>query len=108
MMAFGHHEARFEEMVEAEAAKNAQQQTKRKREGVEQSTFDAVLWFLREYGMSRHNDVWVGARLVEFSDAQVEELFAALTRMNKRPECAGTITNELLGEIARLRVEGRR
>jgi hypothetical protein len=106
---FGHDEARFDELVEAEVAKNAQQQrTKRKREGVAQSTFDAVLWFLRKYGVTQLNDVWLETRLIEFSDAQVEELFLALTRLNAKSEFAGTVTRGLLGEIAKLRVGDRR
>jgi hypothetical protein len=70
---------------------------------VAQSTWDAVLWVLRTYGMKRINDAWLTTRLAEFSDAQVEELFAALTRLSARPEYAGTVTKGLLGEIAKLR-----
>jgi hypothetical protein len=48
----------------------------------ERSTWDAVLWVLRECGMARLYDPWVINRLARFSPAQVEELVAALTRLN--------------------------
>jgi hypothetical protein len=50
-----------------------------------QSTWDAVLWVLREYGEARIYDPWVTNRLAQFSPAQIDELVAALTRLKYKP-----------------------
>jgi N-acetyl-anhydromuramyl-L-alanine amidase AmpD len=64
-----------------------------------ESTFQAVAYVLREYGMRRLNDPWLTFRLGEFSDAQIAELIAALKRMKARyPE----ITDQLITEITKL------
>jgi hypothetical protein len=64
-----------------------------------QSTWDAVLWVLREYGLARLYDPWVTLRLAQFSPAQVEELVAALTRLKSKP-LGRNVTDELIGKIA--------
>ena len=67
-----------------------------------QSTWDAVLWVLREYGMARLYDPWVTNRLGQFSPAQVDELIAALTRLKSKP-LGRNVTNELIAGVERLR-----
>jgi len=67
-----------------------------------QSTWDAVLWVLREHGMSRLYDPWVTNRLAQFSPPQVEELIAALTRLKSKP-LGRNITDELIAGIAKVR-----
>jgi hypothetical protein len=64
-----------------------------------QSTWDAVLWVLREHGMARLYDPWVTNRLAQFSAEQVEELIAALTRLKSKP-LGRKVTNELITKIA--------
>jgi hypothetical protein len=66
---------------------------------VAESTFQAVAYVLRTYGMNRLDDFWLTYRLAKFSDAQVKELVAALRRMQPR---YAAITNELIAEIAKL------
>jgi hypothetical protein len=61
-----------------------------------QSTYDAVLWVLRTYGVARLTDDWMLPRLAEFSTEQMRELHAALIRM--RPKYPA-ITDELLSAI---------
>jgi len=73
---------------------------------VMQSTWDAVLWFVREYGMVRLDDPWLTVRLAEFSDRQIEELLAALTRLNAKPEYQRTVTSGLIEQITKLRGRG--
>jgi hypothetical protein len=67
---------------------------------VAESTFQAVAYVLRQYGMRRLNDPWLTVRLAEFSDAQITELIAALGRMQPR---YAAITNEVISEITKLR-----
>jgi hypothetical protein len=74
----------------------------RDAERVAESTFQAVAYVLRTYGMKRLDDPWLTNRLADFSDAQVRELVAALGRMQPRYPA---ITKELITEIAKL--EGR-
>jgi len=61
---------------------------------VPQSTYDAVLWVLREYGLARLDDAWMRPRLREFSTTQLKELIAAMGRMQSR--YPRTITSELI------------
>ena len=56
------------------------------------STYDAVLWVLREYGIARLDDAWMRPRLREFSTTQLQELIAAMGRMQSR--YPRTITSE--------------
>ena len=49
--------------------------------GAAQSTFDAVLWVLRSYGVARLADDWMLPRLADFSDNQMGELIAAMHRL---------------------------
>ena len=49
--------------------------------GAAQSTFDAVLWVLRSYGVARLADDWMLPRLGGFSDDQMHELIAAMHRL---------------------------
>jgi hypothetical protein len=61
---------------------------------VPRTTYDAVLWALREYGVARIDDEWMRPRLAEFSTTQLKELIAAMGRMQLR--CPRTITSELI------------
>jgi hypothetical protein len=63
---------------------------------VAESTFQAVAYVLRTCGMQRLNDPWLTSRMVNFSDAQVEELVAAMGRMQPKYPA---ITDELIAEI---------
>jgi hypothetical protein len=102
---FGHDEDRFGEVIEREAAKHRQaQQPHPKARGVRQSTWDACLWFIRQYGVERVNDLWLTVRLAEFSDDRIEELLAALTRLSAKPQWQNTVTQELIEELTKLRV----
>jgi len=65
--------------------------------GVPQTTYDAVLWVLREYGIARLDDAWMRPRLREFSTTQLKELIAAMGRMQSRYLL--TITNELVSTL---------
>jgi transposase len=67
---------------------------------VAESTYQAVAYVLRQYGMRRLNDPWLTVRLAEFSDAQIAELIAALGRMQPRYPA---ITDQLVAEIGKLR-----
>ena len=67
---------------------------------VAESTFQAVAYVLRTYGMKRLDDPWLTNRLANFSDAQVRELVAALARMQPR---FPAITNGLIAQITTLR-----
>ena len=67
-----------------------------------QSTWDAVLWVLREYGMVRLYDPWVTNRLAQFSTTQITELVAALTRLKTKP-LGRNVTDELIEEVEKLR-----
>jgi hypothetical protein len=67
-----------------------------------ESTYQAVLWVLREYGMARLCDPWVTSRLAQFSPAQIDELVAALTRLKNKP-LGRNVSDELIGGIAKLR-----
>jgi hypothetical protein len=67
-----------------------------------ESTFQAVAYVLRQYGMRRLNDPWLTTRLAGFSDAQITELIAALGRMQPRYLA---ITNKLITKIAKLRAK---
>lgn len=69
-----------------------------------ESTFQAVLWVLREYGMARLYDSWVLDRVAQFSPAQIEELIAALTRLKTKP-LGRNVTDELIAGVARMRAQ---
>lgn len=62
-----------------------------------QTTYDAVLWVLREYGLARIDDKWMRPRLAEFSTTQLKELIAAMGRMQSR--YPRTITSELISTL---------
>jgi hypothetical protein len=64
------------------------------------STYDAVLWVLRQDGKRRLNDVWLTSRLAGFSDQQINELLAALRRMQPR---YSAITDDLIAALQLLR-----
>jgi hypothetical protein len=62
-----------------------------------QSTYDALLWTLREYGLSRLSDGRTLDRLSELTSEQLKELIAALTRLQaKYPR---TCTDELIQKL---------
>jgi hypothetical protein len=65
--------------------------------GVPQTTYDAVLWVLREYGLARIDDKWMRPRLAEFSTTQLQGLIAAMGRMHSR--YPRTITSELISTL---------
>jgi hypothetical protein len=62
-----------------------------------QSTFDALLWTLREHGAERLNEEATRSRLAQLSVAQVEQLIAALERLRAR--YARSITDELIATL---------
>jgi hypothetical protein len=62
--------------------------------GAPRSTYDAVLWVSREYGLARIDDKWMRPRLAEFFTTQLNELIAAMGRMQSR--YPRTITGELI------------
>ena len=49
-----------------------------------QSTYDAVLWVLREHGEARLSDDWMRPRLAQFSPDQMQELVAAMRRLKAK------------------------
>ena len=65
-------------------------------DGAPQSTYDALLWELREYGIAQLKKSETRRRLGDLTTAQVRELIAALIRL--RPEYP-TITDELIATI---------
>jgi hypothetical protein len=62
-----------------------------------ESTFQAMLYVLRKYGIARIDDQWMWPRLADFSTAQLKELIAAMERM--QPRYRRTITDELLSTL---------
>jgi hypothetical protein len=60
-----------------------------------QSTYGAVLWVLRTYGVARPNDDWMRPRLANFSPDQLRELVAAMRRLKAKgwPK----VNDELIG-----------
>jgi hypothetical protein len=67
-----------------------------------ESTYQAVLWVLREHGMARLFDPWVTDRLAQFSPAQADELIAALKRLKTKP-LGRNVTDELIAGVEKLR-----
>jgi hypothetical protein len=67
-----------------------------------QSTWDAVLWVLRENGTYRLYDPWMIERVAQFSPEQVEELIAALKRPKTKP-LGRLVTDELIKGVQGLR-----
>jgi len=63
------------------------------RHDTPQSSYDALLWELREYGLPRLNHEPTLERLAALSSRQLEELIAALTRLQSKDE---GITDELI------------
>jgi hypothetical protein len=89
----------FDELVERFVR---ERQAAIRREAVQtrraaQSTYDAVLWVLREYGIARIDDQWMQPRLADSSTAQLKDLIAAMERM--QPRYPRTITDELLSTL---------
>jgi hypothetical protein len=73
--------------------------------GAAQSTFDAVLWVLRSYGVARLADDWMLPRLGGFSDDQMHELIAAMHRLKATGQWPN-VTAELIEKLESL--NGRR
>ena len=71
----------------------------RERHGAAQSTYDAALWELREYGADRLSHPECQRRLGELSLDQLRELGNALTRLKDRYP---SITEQLLDALAGL------
>ena len=71
----------------------------RERHGAAQSTYDAVLWELREYGADRLAHSECQRRLSELSPNQLRDLGAALTRIRDR---YSSISDQLLDALAGL------
>jgi hypothetical protein len=63
-----------------------------------QSTFDAVLWALRTYGVVRLSDTWMLPRLADFSPEQVRELVAAMRRLRATAQWPN-VTDQLIREL---------
>jgi hypothetical protein len=88
----------FDEMVERQATiRREAVQTRR----AAQSTYDGVLWVLREYGVSRLGDDWMLPRLAEFSPAQIRELVAAMRRLKAKGW--RHVTDELIQKLEAMR-----
>jgi len=66
------------------------------RERAPQSTCDALLWELREYGLPQLTKPDCRRRLADLSTAQIRDLIAALIRL--RPKYP-IITNELIAKV---------
>jgi hypothetical protein len=64
------------------------------RYGAPQSTYDALLWELREFGVMRLAERECRRRLGDLSTAQVRELVAALIRL--RPKWPNVTDNLIL------------
>jgi hypothetical protein len=95
---------RFDQMVEHFVR---ERQATLRREAVQtrraaQSTWDAVLWVVREAGVARLYDPWVTDRLAQFSSEQIEELLAALKRLKTKP-LGRNVTDKLIAGIEQMR-----
>jgi hypothetical protein len=66
-----------------------------------QSTYDAVLWVLRSYGVARLADDWTLPRLAEFSAEQLADLIAAMRRL-KATEKWPAVTGDLIEKLESL------
>jgi hypothetical protein len=64
--------------------------------GPARSTHDALLWELREYGLTRLNNDPTLDRLSALSSQQVGELIATLTRLQPKHDA---ITNDLIQNL---------
>jgi len=63
-----------------------------------QSTYDAVLWILREYGVARLGDAWTLPRLAEFSPDEMQDLIAAMRRLKASGRWPN-VTDELVAKL---------
>jgi hypothetical protein len=72
-----------------------------KRQGAAQSTYDAVLWVLRTYGVARLADDWMPPRLAQFSPEQLAELIAAMRRLKASGKWPN-VTDELIAKLEAL------
>lgn len=63
-----------------------------------QSTYDAVLWVLRTYGVARLTDNWMLPRLAEFSPEQMQDLIAAMRRLRATAQWPN-VTDQLVREL---------
>ena len=68
--------------------------------GAPKSTYDALLWELREYGLARLQKAKCRRRLAELSDGQLSDVLAALIQIQPRWVA---ITDELLIALDRIR-----
>ena len=94
----------FDDLVERfvrERQAAIRQKAEQTREAA-QSTWDAVLWVLREYGMARIYDPWVTNRLARFSPEQFDVLVDALTRLKSKP-IGVNVTDELIAGVKGLK-----
>jgi hypothetical protein len=66
------------------------------------STYDAVLWVLREYGTARLYDNWMRPRLAQFSPDQLQELLAAMHRLKATGKWP-CVTDDLITRLGALR-----
>jgi len=73
----------------------AQLNGERRQHGAAQSTYDAVFYELRTYGVAQFAQANCRRRLADLSTTQVRELIAALIHL--RPQHATTITDDLIG-----------
>jgi phage terminase large subunit len=89
----------FDEMVERfvrERQATIRRESEQTRRAA-QSTYDAVLWVLREYGVARLGNDWTVRRLAEFSPEQLRELIAAMHRLKATGWTK--VTDELIAEL---------
>jgi hypothetical protein len=66
-----------------------------------QSTYDAVLWVLRTYGVARLGNGWMMPRLAQFSADQFQELVAAMRRLRASGKWPA-VTDQLVSQLETL------
>jgi hypothetical protein len=66
-----------------------------------ESTFKAVMWVLRTYGVAHLGDGWMMPRLAQFSADQFQELVAAMRRLNASGKWPA-VTDELVSKLETL------
>jgi hypothetical protein len=71
------------------------------RKQAAESTYQAVLWVLRTHGVAHLTDNRTLPRLAEFSPDQMQELVAAMRRL--QPHYPATVTGELIAKLEALR-----
>ena len=63
-----------------------------------ESTYQAVLYVLRQQGVARPTDNWMLPRLAEFSPDQMQKLLAAMRRLKATAQWPN-VTDQLIREL---------